>query len=59
MLKFAVAVGVWTNAVEAYSHGNAGRGRWENRGEEGRQQVAKEEMLEQSLQSSYRGQKKA
>ena len=27
MLKFAVVEGVWTNAVEAYSHGKAGRGR--------------------------------
>ena len=45
MLKILVSEGRGTGGVEAYSRGRAGRERWEDRGEVGRLQVVKEEML--------------
>ena len=45
MLNVLVSEGRGTDKVEAYSRGRAGRERWEDRGEAGRLQVVKEEML--------------
>jgi hypothetical protein len=54
MLKKLVAEGVWTNCVEAYSRSKAGRERWVNRGEEGRVQVAGDEMKSRVLDSDHK-----
>ena len=54
MLKKVVEEGVWTNCVEAYSRSKAGRERWVNRGEEGRVQVARDEMKSRVLDSDYK-----
>ena len=45
MLKILVSEGRATGGVEAYSWGRAGQERWADRGESGRVQVMKEEML--------------
>ena len=45
LLTSQVSEGRGTDKVEAYSRGRAGRERWEDRGEAGRLQVVKEEML--------------
>ena len=45
MLKNLVSEGRATGGVEAYSWGRAGKERWADRGEAGRVQVMKEEML--------------
>ena len=45
MLNKVVSEGVWTNEVEAHSWSTDGRGKWENRGEEGRREVVRDEMI--------------
>ena len=47
-MKSIWKAGVGTNTVEEYSLSRAGKGRWVNRGEEGRKQVVRE-VLSQTV----------
>ena len=51
MLKVLKSEGRGTAGVEAYSRGRAGKERWENRGEPGREQVVIEEMSSRIVMS--------